>query len=180
MWTGTRRCKLELGLKDGERMDGYFRHLKLRIFPCISFKPAVGVSHSEDKAQGLQTAWHRPVPQNTMHRSRGTTAKEKGSKTWLPLPALEGRAQGHLQSHDLQKKYCHLLMVPAESRAGACDVGSFPSMDLEQDMDKSCLGPWAAQACGPCWRNPLRCAGPCFCLFPAVTLAMQLCLKKGT
>lgn len=160
--------------KGGEKEKSCFRHPEFYVFLCICFNQAVGVPDSEDKTQGLQSAWHRPVPQMMMYRSRGTTAKEKRSRMCLLLPTREGpTAQGHLQSPGLQKKYRHPLMVPAESRAGGCDVGSVPSTVLEQDIDKSCLGPWGAQTCAPCWRNPLRCVRSCFCLFPAVTLVLQ-------
>lgn len=139
----------------------------------------MGVSCSEE-GRDLHSAWHRPAPQTATNRSRDMTAKEKTSKMWLLLPARKGHAQGHLQPQGLQVKHCLLLTVPAESRAGGCDVGSFPSTALEQDVDKSCLGPWATQDCTPCWRNPLRCVRSCFCLFPAVTLALQPCLKVST
>lgn len=161
-------------------MDSCFSHSKLYIFLCICFNSVVGVSPSEDKTGGLHSAWHRPVPQITTKKSRDTTAKEKRSRTRLLLPVCEGHAQGHLQSQGLQVKYCHLLMVPAESRAGGSDVGTFPSMALKQDVDKPCLGPWAVQDCAPCWRNSSRCVRSHFCLFPAVTFALKPCLKMST
>lgn len=96
-------------------MDGCFSHSKLYIFLCFCFNPVVGVSHSEE-GRDLHSAWHSPVPQITTNRPRDKTAKEKGSRMWLLLPAREGHAQGHLQSQGLQVKYCHL------QRAGLVDV----------------------------------------------------------